>query len=421
MKPGNGNPGPLMLLRPLSGNKRLLRAAEGLYHGLHVPVTVADFMADFVLETDKPFIADPSTYLFVLRPEQLRDPETRAIRPVHRKLAVGFGAPFENVLGRRALTVADFPETGTAADEAVQRVLAHQKSKFAGQMNLPLDPYYSKYLLYADQAPTDAAPPPTGPAYLIPPYFPFRGVDDPWYALNLRLAERALDVRAEGEPVAPTIHVTAKALEDAGTVSRVAEDYRARAFDAFFLWVNDLPEERATALRLRGLMHLVRGLSADGRRVFKLYGGYFSMLLFAQGLSGFTCGLGQGAWKNSYAYGPGGGGKPKPKFYVGPLHRSLEIVDAERLLREHESLRCACKTCQEVYGSNFDRFAEMGGDGHCEEHFLYARRAEARAILDGGVDACLSGLAGTVREFGDMNPLVLVNSLRTWREVLTEA
>ena len=59
----------------------------------------------------------------------------------------------------------------------------------------------------------------------------------------------------------------------------------------------------------------------------------------------------------------------------------------------------------------------MGEDGHCEAHFLYARRAEERAILDGGVDRCLSGLAGTVREFGD-DRLVLVSSLKTWHEVL---
>lgn len=408
--------GPLMLLRPQGGHKRLLRAADGFYHGLHVPVTVVDHVANFVLETDKPFIADPTTYFFVLRPERLCDADKKAVRPWLLRLAKGFGAPFEVALGRRALVPADFPEKGNATDDAVRRVLTHQKAKFLGQMNLPLEPYYAKYALYGDSAPASSSPPPAGPAFLVPPYFPFRDVEDPWYDLDLRLAERALSVREKGERIAPVIHLDAVALEDEAVVDRIVADYRARAFDACLLWVNDLPEDAAPAEHLRGLVRLVRGLSSGGRQVFKLYGGYFSMLLFAQGLTGFTCGLGQGAWKNAYAFGPGGGA-PKPKFYVPALHRSMELANAERLLREHGSLRCPCKACRDVYGSNIDRFAAMGEDGHCESHFLYARQAEAKALLDRGVDSCLTALTTTAGKFGD-NALVKVAALRTWREVL---
>lgn len=411
--------GPLILLRPLNKDKRVLQQADGLYHGLHVPASLPTFMTDFVRELGKPFIVDPTTYIFMLRPKRVLDPKKGVTRPGVAELAEKYGWPFQDAVGRRALTGDDFPEGSSSTDEAVRRVLQHQKAKFSGQMLLPLDPYYAKYTLDGARLQADAAPSLNSPSFLVPPYFPFRRVGDPWYALSLRLADRALALKEEGDRIAPIVLLAREVLGDHAQVAQILSDYGGRAFDGALVWVNDFHEEWEPKARLQGLMTLVQGLAGMGRPVFKLFGGYFSVLLFAKGLNGFSCGLGYGSSKNAYAYG-GGGGKSNPKFYVQRLHRSLELGDAERLLRAYPDLRCACKICRNVYGTDMNKFPEMMKPGRCQSHFLNARRAETRTFLADGLEKCLRDMEPTIKAHKD-NLLVDVKPLQVWSEVLSGA
>lgn len=411
--------GPLILLRPQNKDKRVLQQADGLYHGLHVSASLPGFMTDFVRELGKPFIVDPATYIFMLRPKRVLDPKKGGTRPGVARLAEKYGSPFQDAVGKRSLTAADFPEGAAATDESVRRVLQYQKAKFSGQLTLALDPYYEKYTLDGAVPQPGAAPPLNSPYFLVPPYFPFRRVGDPWYALSLRLADRALALKEEGDRIAPTLLLAGEVLEDQAQVAQIVSHYGGRSFDGTLLWVNDFREEWESKARLKGLVALVQGLAAKGRPVFKLFGGYFSVLLFAKGLSGFSCGLGYGSSKNAYAYGAGGG-KSNPKFYVPRLHRSLELGDAERLLRAYPDLRCACKVCRNVYAADMNRFSEMVQSGRCQSHFLNARRAETKAFLADGLERCLRGIRPTIEAYKD-NLLVDVKPLQVWSEVLSGA
>ena len=59
--------------------------------------------------------------------------------------------------------------------------------------------------------------------------------------------------------------------------------------------MNDFKEENASVKQLEGLIKLVAMLACSQKPVLKLYGGYFSALLWHGDLIGFSFGLGYGA------------------------------------------------------------------------------------------------------------------------------
>lgn len=407
--------GPLMLLRPRSMDKRVLAQADDHYQGLHVAANLPTHMVRLVKDLGKPFLADPSTWLLVLSPNRLVDKARNILRPSIVEMAKQYGPPFEAYLGKRALRTSDFGRGTEFVDGVVGRVLAYQKSKFCGQMPIPFDPYYAKYTLHDAHTELAATADPSSPALLIPPYFPFKATGDDWYSLNLLLAERALANKGSGDRISPLLLISSKILDAPSSVARIVTDYGSRGFDAILLWVNDFKEDREPPARLASLAGLVRRLAATGRPVFKLFGGYFSLLLFAKGLRGYSCGIGYGTSKNAFAHG---GGKPTlgAKYYVRGLHRSLDLKDAEALLRRFPDLRCGCKVCRDVYGVDMDGFSKIADPGFAESHFLNVRRSEADLMRNGGLDVCVEEMREVVHRLRGQG--VDVSSLNAWCDAI---
>jgi hypothetical protein len=358
----------------------VLTRANGLFQGYHVRAGLPDTTAELVRDSGKPYLVDPETYIFTLDPKRLLDPKNE--QPVVRRgaltLATGYGAPFRDVAGKRRLQLDDFSDEVTARD-CVERVLAYQRSKLTMQFSL-FDPYYEKYRLWDDPEPSPAEGR-RPPLVLVPPYFYFKDSADAWLDLNVELGRHALVARREGDLVYPILLFPGKLLEHTNIVNAVADRYLAEPFDGFLLWPNDFVEEREPESRLKGLARLIEKMADSGRRVSKLYGGYLSALLSLRGLRGFSCGLGYGNKKNAFTYGGGGGGrKMAQRFYVPGLHQAFEFDRATSILDACPDLRCSCPVCQDVYGSRMDHFSQMLGGGHCELHFLHARRDELRDV-----------------------------------------
>lgn len=409
---------PLMLIRPRVIDKKTLEEGLGLFNGFHINASIPQFMTNFIRNMGKPFILDPMVYIFTIRPKQLLDKEKGTLRPSVHDLAGRYGALYQANAGKRAIAPKDIAAEAGGIESITRNVLEYQRNKFTGQMEF-FNPYYDKYALWGDKdtLPTNILS--LVPEVFVPPYFLFKNTSDAWYRLTIECAKYSLALKESNEYIFPTLLFDPEILGSQDSIKRILEELAPQKFDGFFLWANGFKEEDEKTDRLQGLLQLVQGLSAGRRPVFKLFGGYFSALLFAYGLKGFTCGLGYGSDKNIYKFGTGGGkkGMPFSKFYVPRLHRSIELGDAERLLRSYPDLRCSCRICNEVYGKNIDKFTEMQKLGRCESHFLNVRRSELKEIGANGVEKILPELKRTINEF-NQNPLVKIESLKRWCEVL---
>jgi|GEM_PF-2602042 len=417
----DGHNGPVMLARPTTRNRKVLEDGNAIkhYHGVHLGINVPRTVVDFARDLGKPTLVDPMTYVFVIEPERLKNRKTGEVPKWIASAAGTYGLPLGISTDYKPLRPAGLLGSDAVRAAFTEKVLAHQDKLFEGQMSL-FGTQYDKYAQWSEeqgektQVPASAA----SPAVLIPPYFYFRRPDDEWYKAAWACAGDALRHRHRGQLIYPVLHFARQRLSEKANIDRVAGEYAGGGFDGFFLWPNDFREEKEPLDRCLGLVRLVRSLTESGKPVFKLYGGFFSMLLFEHGLKGFSCGMGSGTYKNAFATG-GSRRKPESQFYVPALHRSLAMTDAERLLKAYPALRCGCRACRGTYGDDVSKFGHMGRRGLCESHFLNARRDELKACAEGGVPRLLRTIKGTAGEFAS-NALVDVRALETWRRAVEE-
>ena len=302
--------------------------------------------------------------------------------------------------------------------EIAQNVLDYQRSRFLGQPRL-FNVYYDKYALWDDEEIPEPLASSMVPAVLIPPYFYFTRAGDPWYEVSLEFATKSLGLRQPGESVWPVLLIPPRSIANSDEIAIIMRDYGSGGFDGIFIWINNFSEERDHSIKKHeGLASLVSQLASAGKPVFKLFGGYFSALLYPLGLLGFSCGLGYGSSKNAFAYGRGGG-PVQPNYYIPRLHRALPLNSAEELLRAYPSLRCSCGACVETFGTDMDRFGQMRKHGLCQSHFLNVRHQELKRISDHTPEELLAELEDTIPELSSDGALD-VGHLDVWNRVLKD-
>lgn len=389
--------GPVLLIRPSNKDKRVIARAAELFQGFHLPASAPPYLATLVRESNKPHVIDPQAYLFRLSPKQLIDPKKERVRPGITALAKRYGPPFEDVAGVRKLDPDDFADEGVCQAVA-ERVAGFQRRKCrAGQLALDLDPYYEKYKLWDESDPVPKAV--DDPVVLVPPFFYFTSPDDPWLEINLKLARGALQARGAGERVVPALLFRAGLLTNRDAITKIVRRWASEPFDGYLIWPNNFIEEKAGSKSLSGLMHLVGELAATGRPVDKLFGGFFSALLWSRGLRGFSSGLGTASSRNAFAFGGAGPRKTAVhRYYIPGLHRSYGLEDANAILNDNPRLRCGCEVCREAYGRSFKHFGAMAEKGMCQTHFLLARSAEIQHLSNGGAADVVGDMRTTLRE-----------------------
>jgi hypothetical protein len=401
---------PALLLRPRPEDRALLSKANGLFRGYHLAANQSASLTDVVRGYGKPFLVDPQTYIFSVPPSRHFDTEKNTLRRTSATLSSAYGEPFGSIVGVRRIMPDDLADSELLAD-AVSRVLGYQRDKALGQMGLPLDPYYDKYRLWDDE------PGAAGliPQVLIPPYFYFKSPTDPWLGVNLCAARKALELRRGQERVYPVLLFSEKLLDDEAAVDATVAAFLSEPFDGYLLWPNRFDEVRQSAERLRALARLVSSLAASGRRVSKLYGGYWSVLMGPRGLGGVSCGLGYSSSRNAFAYG-GRNGKTVKNYYIPQLHLSVPLEEAFRMVEAEPRLRCACQVCSETYGRRTERFVAMRERSKCEAHFLNARREEMNLVAESGTLGAIRDLKETCKRL--KSSAVATDFLDVWMRAL---
>lgn len=408
----------LIFLRLQLAEKKVLVAGSnlGVYHGLHVSALLPTSVDQLVRDLGKPFVLDPMSYIFALPRRSLLGETQEGLKPSIRALSERHAPSIGEIVARRSLEPSDLIDAPSLVTEIAQNVLDYQRTRFLGQPRL-FNVYYEKYALWEDDELQEPVPSSMVPVVLIPPYFYFNQVGDPWYQVSLHFAEKSLELRQPGESIWPVLLIPSRCLANSNEMVRIVGDYGSRGFDGIFVWINDFSEEREHSIdKHEGLVWFVSQLGLAGKPVFKLFGGYFSVLLYPLGLLGFSCGLGYGSSKNAFAYGKGRG-PVQPNYYIPRLHRAVSLKSAEQLLRSYPSLRCSCKICVGTFGTDMDRFAQMRKHGLCQSHFLNVRHQELKKITERGLERVSAELEDTMAEFSSTR-MVDIGHLEVWNRAL---
>ncbi len=421
MTSSNGNRPVQMFLHPRRKDRLVVTRAINQFDGILVGATAPASTVQFVADLGRPFFIDPMVYYFMLPPERIVNPEDHQVRETVMHLAESYGKLLADSVGRRIITAAELLAQMDALEALTSNVLDYQRRKFyEGNTNL-FSPYYDKYAAFeAAGEPLNHVDTAQDPWVLIPPFFHFTTHGEPSYAASIRCAKIGLRERRAAEKLFPTIFCSPTALSDGENVEKMIVDYAESEADGYFIWINGLSEEKTSYRRAANLARFIEGLShRSGKPVYKLYGGYLSILLSEWGLRGFTCDLSYKTHRDIFQYfwGPP---QPIPRYYVPRLHRAYVLEEAEMLLRRFPFLGCSCALCAQAFGKDLGRFRQaMSEPGHCESHFLNVRRREIRDAGMFGSSSSLKDLQETVSRLDAADAEVTAH-LRVWAHLLSE-
>ena len=408
-----------MFLQARRSDKNIFLDALNFFDGFQVWATMPADMVGFVREVGKPFFVDPMSYVFPLPTKQLLNEDETKLKPAVLKLAANYSDLVASTISNRSITSADLIEQLEVLDELVAKSLMYQRTKFDTPEPNLFNSHYDKYDRLAEggvDVPHETTA--TTPFTLIPPYFHFHSTDDSWYTTTLRCARMARKFLRPGETSYPVLLMDKSCLKQP-SLNRIIKDFGGSNADGFIIWINGLKEEDATPTDIAGLSALISGLSLNGRPVYKLYGGFLSVLLSDSGLDGFSTSVTSKTAYSVRSYG-GYGKAAQPKFYIPRLHRNYPIEEAAHIMRAYPFLKCDCLVCQQAYAGNMDRFvSRMVISGCVENHFLNVRKAEMDEAASGSremftrIDDTLSRLSADVSDE--------IKHLRNWQSVFSTA
>jgi hypothetical protein len=174
------------------------------------------------------------------------------------------------------------------------------------------------------------------PSFVIPPYLIARVGQPGWWKVSRKVFE------ASRNHVSSDRLVHAVATEYVGTLdSQLADAEHPR----IAVWVSGLNELTANSSDLAGYGNAIRTASDDGKQIFALYGGFFSVLLRQVGLRGSSHGIGFGesrTWVELPQSGP-----PPARYYLPSIHRYVSQDIAYQLwVRDRDLGGCECRLCQ---------------------------------------------------------------------------
>jgi hypothetical protein len=335
----------------------------------HMPAALSTFLA---FRTQKPYFVDPQTHAFQHEVEHLMsdakdEAQKTKLKRSWQTLVNAYGSPIVNVVGGdnpRPLLPDDLNDAALRK-KFCERVLLFQKDRISTEATTGENAEYVQFYAAEEQKNPGQFP----PTLLIAPYFylAYQFFDE-WLEVNLHCltASRAVVTEAKiTEPLAAEIVIARETLSSPKRLNELIKAYSEHASqpDVFLLWIDSFVEQEASTDELRALVKLVDGLSATGKPVANLYGGYFSVASARFGalqgkLQGVCHGLEYGESKPVV---PISGGVPVAKFYLPALHARLNTRVAVRTIRalkgfasptEFFRVVCDCVECRNVIKGN---------------------------------------------------------------------
>lgn len=240
------------------------------------------------------------------------------------------------------------------------------------------------------------------PAAVFAPYF---YVHDRWADDGLKtaidLATRTVGLKPSA-PVHSVICASDSILSNAARRKYLMDELPKTNVAGVWLWFDGFDELRAPLEQLIGFRSIVQGLNRK-MEVYNLHGGYFSLLLTHDGLTGISHGVGYGEQKPVAKVI--GAAAPTVRYYLPPICKRVGVPDIQRCFPDMGiktpadlfAKVCDCQICKGVIGSDLARFASFG-EMHranptaqrdsqtpaaakmCRFHFLINRLKEREAV-----------------------------------------
>ena len=305
-------------------DQQTARRLAGYYTGLLVPGTVAAFQragtGGFVL-TLSATAAAPEYVIdsrFPLFQQRLPSPKRS-----HEALAELLGAP--------ELIRAVDPTPSDFTDELIERVAANWVSFNQGYTSEAR----TSFAKYAQKLGEEIEPASTrGPTYVMPPYLICQS-DSDWWAVSTRLYDATI------RQIDPRHVVRVVAADSAARLAQVLPEVRE---ERVAIWVSGLNELTSSSNDLRTYASSIMNARQRGTSQFALYGGFFSVMLRAVGLSGSSHGIGFGEsrdWVELPQSGP-----PPARYYLPLAHRYVSQDLAYQIWSRNPPLaQCDCAAC----------------------------------------------------------------------------
>lgn len=242
------------------------------------------------------------------------------------------------------------------------------------------------------------------PAAVFAPYF---FVHDKWVDEGLKtaidLATRTVALKPP-VPVHAVVCASSSILSNAAHTKYLIDELPKTEVAGVWLWFDGFDELDAPLDRLVAFRSIVQGLSAK-MEVYNLHGGYFSLLLAHDGLTGISHGVGYGERKPVAQVI--GAVAPTVRYYLPPISKRVGVPDIQRCFpdvgittpADFFANVCDCQICKGVVGNDLARFASFG-DMHranataqrdsqtpsaakmCRFHFLINRFKEREVVAE---------------------------------------
>jgi hypothetical protein len=310
-------------------DQETFRELRDSYNGILVPATIAAFQRQgtggFVLSLSAtpeapPYLIDPRFPLF--------QQALKAPKKSHTALAALLGDA-DLVVTKADPFPVEFPDHRVAA---IAEAWVAFNQGYGVKENEKFDKYAKR--LGEDVRPEAAQ----GPEAVLAPYFACRGPEDPWWDRSQRFFEATAAATATAG--VPCLRVVCG--PDARSVGELLDDLSDP--EQLVVWASGLDEHNAPVADLIDYRRAIATGAEAGHDMFALYGGFFSVLLGAVGLTGASHGVGfseHRSWRELPS-----SGAPPPRYYLRRAHRYVPQDLAQALYNIDPTLtKCTCDHC----------------------------------------------------------------------------
>lgn len=327
---------------------------------------------------DIPFYLDPMTYCFgpyidpetgrkridlqslkSTRKDRTTKKQITAIKDSYDSLARELGPKFEAAVNDGVKCKAIDPSLLLPAnqDDFCQGVINYQINR--------IEQIIAKEVPADDEVMKEAFDGIGKPAAVFAPYFFIHGS---WADSGLKTA---IDLATRSAALKPSVPVHAvvcgstSILSDASRVKYLIEELPKTNVAGVWLWFDGFNELEAPLDQLQAFQNIVCSLSGK-MEVYNLHGGYFSLLLAHDGLTGICHGVGYGEQKPVAQVI--GAAAPTVRYYLPAISKRVGVPDIQRCFQdvgittpaEFFAKVCDCQICKGVIGSDLARFASFG-------------------------------------------------------------
>jgi hypothetical protein len=347
--------------------EKLAKSLDGMVFGANLleitPAATSSLI--FSLKTKRggtplPYFLDPMTYCFgpyvdpssgrkqtdlaVLKSERAerRGSATKitAVKESYLSLAAQLGPTFSTATkDGRSCSAIEIGGVGASARDSL----------CGGVVNYQLNRIHD--ILADDEFLKDALANDGKPAAIFAPYF---FIHESWAKSGL---DSALDLAARtaslkpGIPVHVVICASHTLLDNRDFTMRLIDELPKTRVDGLWLWFDGFDEHNAPIERLLAFRGIVQGLQGK-MQVLNSHGGYFSLLLAHDGLTGISHGVGYGEKKAVVQVQ--GAAAPTVRYYLPPINFRVGVPDVQRCFSELEIKTaadfflnvCNCQICK---------------------------------------------------------------------------